>query len=416
MANILILISKHLCTAPRPHKEATTLAKAGHEVTVRGFWFDPELVKRDRALMANKKWRFEPILDFQPNHSFNNWKTRFQSRLARERFQRFHAFSPELLGYGTKAMLKAAHQSRADLTIVHSEAGLWVGHQLLNEGFRVGVDFEDWFSEDLLPEARATRPIAKLKELESRLIRECSYCLTTSNVMAEAMAEAYNAPKPAVIYNTFPWAEREKIDHQQRDRQNLNIPSLHWFSQTIGPGRGLEILFEALPHLEIPVEVHLRGDYPERSRQWLESRVSRQWRNRIFIHSTVPNAELLSRISEHDIGLGLEVPHCLNRQFTITNKLFQYLQAGLAVIATNTAGQREVFAQAPGIGQLISSNDHIALAQSLNTLLNDPKKLNTAKANSLEAAQNLFSWEQQADKLLSLVDLALSKEYKNHNR
>ena len=124
MAKIIILIGAHLCTAPRPQKEAETLANAGHDVTVSGFWFDPELVKRDRILIANKKWRFEPIIDFQPTHRLNNWSIRLQSRLAKEQFQRFGTFSPGLLGYGAKAMLKVARQTRADLTIVHSEAGL----------------------------------------------------------------------------------------------------------------------------------------------------------------------------------------------------------------------------------------------------------------------------------------------------
>ncbi len=45
MAKILILIGGHLRTAPRPQKEAETLANAGHEVTVRGFWFDPKLTQ-----------------------------------------------------------------------------------------------------------------------------------------------------------------------------------------------------------------------------------------------------------------------------------------------------------------------------------------------------------------------------------
>jgi len=206
MAKILILIGAHLCTAPRPQKEAETLASAGHDVTVQGFWFDPELVKRDRILMINQKWRFEPIIDFQPTTTqgrLQNWRVRLQGRIARERFGRFGTFSPAVLGYGASAMLNAARQARADLTIVHSEVGLWVGNQLLDEGFRVGVDFEDWFSEDLLPAERAAKPIAKLKVLESRLARDCSYCLTTSDALAETLAHCLQAPKPTVIYPSF---------------------------------------------------------------------------------------------------------------------------------------------------------------------------------------------------------------------
>ncbi|MBR8835811.1 MAG: glycosyltransferase [Stigonema ocellatum SAG 48.90 = DSM 106950] len=408
MAKILILIIGHLCNAPRPQKEAETLANAGHEVTVRGFWFHPELVKRDRLLMANKKWKFEPILDFQPNHRFRSLGIRLQSRLAKEGFRHFGFFSPELLGYGVQMMLKAARQARADLTIVHSEAGLWVGNQLLNEGFRVGVDFEDWFSEDLLPKDRVTRPIKHLKALESRLARNCTYCLTTSHALAEALANAYQAPKPIVIYNTFPWAERLQIDHQKRDQQNPSLPSIHWFSQTIGPGRGLETLFQALPKLRTPVEIHLRGNYPEIYRLYFEPLVPTEWRHRLFIHPTVPNAELVSRIAEHDIGLAVECTDIPSRNLTVTNKLFQYLQAGLAVVASDTAGQQEIFSQQREIGRLIKSNNSSVLAQALNELLESSYELKTAKDAALRAAREQFCWEIESQKLVQVAEAALN--------
>ncbi len=305
-------------------------------------------------------------------------------------------------------MFKAAYQTRADLTIVHSEAGLWAGDRLLDEGFRVGVDFEDWFSEDLLPKDRVTRPIAKLKRLESRLLRDCVYCLTTSHALAEAMSTTYQTRRPTIIYNTFPLADRRFIDGQMHDRKHPHLPSLHWFSQTIGPGRGLEMLFQALPLLSIPVEIHLRGNCPAHYRQWLDSLIPEEWRDRVFIHPTVPNAELISRIAEHDVGLALESSSIPSRNLTITNKLFQYLQAGLAIVATNTAGQREVFSKFPGIGQLISEKDPEALAYALKELLGNPAVLATAKAASLEAAQTQYCWEKQSDVLLAIVQTALA--------
>jgi len=408
VARILILIGGHLCNAPRPQKEAEALALAGHEVLIRGCWFDPEFVERDRRLLKDKPWRFEPILDFQPSHRWRNLRIRSQARLAKSLFQRFGCFSPDLLGFGPRAMFKAAYQTRADLTIMHSEAGLWAGDRLLNEGFRVGVDFEDWFSEDLLPKDRVTRPIAQLKQLESRLLRDCAYCLTTSHALAEAMSTTYQTRKPTVVYNTFPWAERRFIDGQTRDRKNPDLPSVHWFSQTIGPGRGLELLFQALPLLPISVEIHLRGNCPAHYRQWLDSLIPEEWHDRVFIHPTVPNAELISRIAEHDVGLALENSSIPSRNLTITNKLFQYLQAGLAIVATDTDGQREVFSQFPRIGQLISEKDPEALAFALKELLGNPAVLATAKAASLEAAQTQYCWEKQSSVLLAVAETALS--------
>ncbi len=405
MAKILILIGAHLSTAPRPQKEAETLAKAGHEVIVRGFWFDPELVKRDRLLMKDKQWRFEPIVDFQPSHPWQNWQIRLKGRIAQEKHKRWQLFAPELLGYGAKAMLKLARQIRADLTIVHSEVGLWVANQLLDDGLRIGVDFEDWFSEDLLPEARVTRSIPQLKKYEARLVKECQYCLTTSNAMAKAISQAYDVPEPTVVYNTFPKTEREYIDGEIQDRQNLDLPSLHWFSQTIGIGRGLETLFSALNHLQTPVEIHLRGNYSESSRKSLEPLIPSQWRKYIFIHPTVPNHELLSRIAEHDIGLALEQTDTNSRNYTVTNKLFQYLQGGLTVVATDTLGQKEILSQYPQVGSLIPSNNPVALANALESLLQDLSKLQVSKNNALKIFNDQLCWEHQARVLLDQVNI-----------
>ena len=404
MAKILILIGAHICTAPRPQKEAETLANAGHDVTVAGFWSEPELVRRDRLFMKNKKWRFEPIIDFQPHRKLNNLLVRMRSRIARWKFQKLGIFSPSLLGYGAKTALKYALKQKADLTIVHSEGGLWVGSQLLDQRFKVGVDFEDWFSEDLLPEASVSRPIDQIKSLENRLINECTYCLTTSHAMAKAMAKAYNSKTPTVIYNSFPWEDRLQLDGKICDRQNLEIPSLHWFSQTIGQGRGLEILFASLPNIHQLVEIHLRGNCSTSSRQWIESQIPQEWRDRLFIHPTVPNHELLSRIAEHDIGLALEIPYCQNKQFTISNKLFQYLQAGLAVIATNTQGQSEILSQYPQVGKLIQSNNAIALASAINELINNPKEISAIKKAGQLVYQENISWEDNKNILLNLLN------------
>ena len=409
MAKISILIGGHLCTAPRPQKEADVLASAGHNVTVYGVWFDSELVRRDRMITASKSWTFKPVLDFRSQYRFTRWQVRLKARLAKEIYQKTGRFSPYLLGYGAFSMLNAARYAKADLTIVHSELGLWVGSHLIDEGFCIGVDFEDWFSEDLPPQARIARPIAYLKVLEAKLLHNCEYCLTTSYALADTMARTYLAPKPKVVYNAFPWEERKHIDGQTKDRKNLELASIHWFSQTIGPGRGIEMLMEALPYLAHFAEIHLRGNYTDSVRQWLEPQIPPEWKQYVFIHSTVPSDDLLSRISEHDIGLALETADIKSRNFTVTNKLFQYLQAGLAISATNTTGQREIFSAYSEIGILLHRNTSRALASAINGFLNSPTNLSNAKAASLNAAQTTFNWECEASKIAQLAELVLTK-------
>jgi len=411
MARILILIGGHLWANPRPQKEADTLANAGHEVTIAGIWFNSASAERDILLMSEKAWRFEPLLDFRsisPGGQVKNVLVRLRSRIARESYSIWGRCSPALLGYGAKEMLRAATRIEADLTIVRSEAGLWVGKCLLDRAKRVGVDFEDWYSEDMLPEMRNLRPIAWLKNLERRLARDCVYSITTSKVMADAIAAEYDATTPGVVYNVFPLADSASVDREYKDRKNRNIPSVHWFSQTIGPGRGLELLFLAAQSVALPFEIHLRGTLLGAYAEWLKSIVTPRLRERVFIHDAVPNDALLSRISEHDIGLALETSAIRSRDLTITNKLFQYLQSGLAVIATDTAGQKEVFAQTPNIGILISDNDATGLAHALTELLSNSRHLRDAKEAALAAFKEKFCWEHQSETVVRLVDSALA--------
>ena len=412
MSKIVILIAGHLCTAPRPQKEAETLAAAGHDVIVRGFWYDPALVERDRLLMKTFGCRFVSTVDFQSRSLLGRMRglnLRGRSRLARETFQRGY-FTPSALGYGVRESLRAAIKEQADLTIVHSETGLWVGCELLKRQMRVGVDFEDWFSEDLLPQDRLGRPVKKIRSYERELLGRCDYRVTTSHALADALAETYAVPMPDVVYNAFPFADRAKIDGEMRDHSDRQIPSLHWFSQTIGEGRGLEVLFRSLRSISIPLEIHLRGNCSEYARRWVNGLVPEPWSRKVFIHPTVPNQELLSRIAEHDIGLALETPEIESRNLTVTNKLFQYLQAGLAVIATNTAGQREVFARRPQIGSLIPADDPRALATAIEELLKDPAKLKAGKAGAVKAAEEEFCWEKQEHRLLTAAEAALRSE------
>ena len=408
MKRILILTSGHLCSSPRTQKEAEALTSGGYDVVVRGYWFDSELIRRDRLLLHTRKWNFEPIVDFSPKHWLRNKSFRLRTYIERACFRGFNLFMPEILGYCAKEMLAVARKTRADLTIVRSKEGMWVGDKLLNEGFNVGVDFEDWFSENIRENVHV--PVKKIKEIEIRLAKDCKYCFTTSHVMAETIARTYNVITPRVMYNVFPWSDRDLIDRQVRDRNDLTVPSICWFSQTIGRDRGLEAFMKSLVYFKFPFEVHLRGNCSESTLRCLESIIPSVWRNRVFFHHSVPYNELVSRIAEHDIGLSLdEGVGGLNRYLTISNKLFQYLHAGLAVVANDTAGNREIFSQFPDIGRIVQSGQPDALVKAIEYLICSKGNLEKAKATALRAARERLCWEKEKDIVLRAAESALNR-------
>jgi glycosyltransferase involved in cell wall biosynthesis len=275
-------------------------------------------------------------------------------------------------------------------------------------GRRVGVDMEDWFSEDLLPEARAQRPVRLLRRLERDLLATGAHATCPSRAMSEALAAAYGCKPPTVVYNAFPLAERQSIDGLRPDRRDASVGSIFWYSQTLGPGRGLEELVAALPLLDRDAELHLRGRAAPGMQEWLRARMPERWQQRVFFHPQVTNEELLSRIAQHDIGFAGEMTYCRSRDLTVTNKILHYLLGGLAVVASDTMGQCEVAMQAPGAVVLYESGNPQALAKALNALLNSPENLARAKTAALRAAETTFSWERQAAVLLDAVAAALA--------
>ncbi len=405
---ILILIAQHLHTAPRPQKEALALAKAGYDVTIAGAWHDETFAQRDRQLVREHGYQLACYADFRPRRPVTRTLLRLQSKVARLAWQHQGRFSPALLGYGVRQMHKFARQFAADLTIVHAEGSLWVGDQLLRAKRRVRVDFEDWFSNDLLPEARVHRPIEQLRQMEHRLMQQCRYCLTPSQAMAQAMAAAFDTDALTCIYNVFPFAERRALDGEWRDRIDRQHPSLHWFSQTIGPGRGLEMLCDALSRISEPFELHLRGRCKPDYEAALRQRLRPEQRGQLVVHATVSNHELLSRIAEHDIGLALEQPDCPSRDLTVTNKLFQYLQGGLALIATQTQGQAEAVAAAE-CGRLVPPHDKTALTDAIAVLLRDPEQRRREQQKALHAAQSKLCWERMEARVIAAADAALPR-------
>ena len=411
-ARVVLLSGNSLSYNPRVLKAAGALARAGHDVTVLGAWRDADLKAQDQRVLQNAPFRFVPVLDAtQPN--WRDTAAQFVRRVRRKAAHLVHQVSgresPAQLGSAVTALLAHANAIAADLYVAHSEPALYAAWQLMRAGRRVGVDMEDWFSEDLLPQARKSRPLKLLRFLESELLRGGAYASCPSRAMSEALAAAYGGNAPVVIYNAFARAERPTRAGARQDRRDPALPSIAWYSQTLGPGRGIEDLIAALPLLNGKAELHLRGRATPGMEAWIGSRLPVAWRQHVFVHPLAANDELASRIGEHDIGFAGEVPYCRSRDLTVTNKILHYLLGGLAVVASATAGQREVAVQAPGAVALYEPGNARALATVLDDLLQSPEKLGSAKLAALQAAQQTFSWEKQEPVLRDAVSAALAK-------
>lgn len=115
------------------------------------------------------------------------------------------------------------------------------------------------------------------------------------------------------------------------------------------------------------------------------------------------------RSGSHDVGLALEVPYCLNKDFTASNKIFEYLRCGLAVIASKTKGQLEVMERCPEAGWVVPSDDAAGLGSAMQLCLDRPASLLVAKSAARRAGAEVWNWDSFAQELTRHLSVSIYK-------
>jgi len=389
---ICIITQSHLCRNPRVLKEALTLSQEGYTVTILTAIYSAKLLQEDLDLIKKTGIEYEFYSDLRESN-ISSHLVRFVRKAATELQSKLHIESIKSLGFNPGKLLKQCISQSADLYIAHQEMPTCIGIELIKKGYKIAFDIEDWYSEDLLPIAQKQRPVNLLKKAEAEALHKGIFCTTTSSALSNKLASVYSAKKAEVIYNVFP-ATIQPI------KKTINDPlKLFWFSQTIGLGRGLEEFIQLLKSIETKIELHLLGNVSDTYRDELKKLMPKH--QQLFFHELVNEKELPAKIATFDIGLALELPAPPSRNFTITNKFFQYIQAGLPVIASETEGQNEGFDKfKPGFK--LSQNPGKEEIAELDMWLSAPAALTAAKDKAIEAAQ-FYNWKNESKKLIKLV-------------
>jgi glycosyltransferase involved in cell wall biosynthesis len=412
-ARICIVAPGHISCNPRVVKEADALAAAGYVVRVVGTQYVAACIPWDRELAATRNWHYEAI-HWTPTGIRSRWR-RVRSAV-RQRFCRrlascgvWHQLVLERAAARMYSeLLAAVCRESADLISAHYVDGLAVAFQAA-EQMRVAFAFDaedDHFGE-FRPDEQASLPARLVDRLQARCLPYCKYVTAASAGIAEALAARYRIQQPIPVYNVFPWSDRAQCDGQRQDRRGSGL-SLCWFSQVVGLNRGIQDAIRAAGLVRGKLHIHIRGVL-RRDVHAVLLELARQnsMADRIHFHEPVSPHALLSRTAEHDIGLAIEPGHNANNAATCSNKLFLYLLAGLAVAATDTAGQQRIMKTMPDVGFLYAPGDYRALAARLQDYVDRPELLARAKQAALAQARGRWNWEREREQLLILVAKAL---------
>ncbi len=362
---IIISVVSDLVTDQRVHRTAFTFHKKGHEVILVGRRKkDSEGISRDYKTVRFRLWWEKGALFYA---SYN-----------------LHLFFFLLF-------------TRTDV-LISNDLDTLLPNFLISKlkGSKLFYDAHEHFTE--VPELVSRPHIQKIwKRIERWIFPKLKYAWTVNDSIAKLYSDEYhkdvgvirNVP---VTLNFFP----------KKNRAELNLPLdkkiLLFQGAGINIDRGGEEALQSMQYLDNYFLLFIgSGDVIEELKAMS---VKLNLSDKVRFIPKLPLDQLRSYTSVADIGLSLDKDTNINYRYSLPNKIFDYIHAGLPVLSSNLVELRKIVEQY-NIGMIAESHNPNLLAEKIKEMLSDEKRFDTWKENLKLAAAELC-WEKEEQKLLHI--------------
>lgn len=248
-----------------------------------------------------------------------------------------------------------------------------------------------------VPELQKT-PLKKRiwERLERRIVPKLKYCVTVNQSIADYFKEKYTTSF-SVLRNI----PIETPNFKAKSKQELGIPANKKILILQGAGinidRGAEELVQAMNYVDAHLYIIGGGDvFPTLKKLLTELNLTAK----ITIKDKMTKAELLHFTHNADIGISIDKDTNLNYHFSLPNKIFDYIQAGIPVLASNLPEIKNLITRY-NIGCVVDNHEPKHIAEKINFMLNSPD-YTTWKDNTTKAATE-NSWENEKQNLEKLI-------------
>ncbi|HEY1261246.1 MAG TPA: glycosyltransferase family 4 protein [Stellaceae bacterium] len=407
-----IIACKDLSLNTRVIRQARSLSRAGHKVTIVGFVSpDAKLSAGEPAasLVATGGPGYPGIRMAQLWVARN--VLRDDARVQRDAAATVAAGRSRSGRFARRALDKLA-RCRFDIVQAHFDKALIAASALSQLcGARLLFDaVEIPFDEELIPvqpTARALR-LAEIRR-ETEIARHADGWITVNDSLADAAVARFGIARPLVLRNCQdegPWPSDGRLRRdvglgpQARVLLHLN---------TLRRGEGVEVAIAALAQL--PPDIHLVGLGPVPQRGFVKEmrRLASQLgvADRFHVAPLQPPHALASYIAGADIGVIARQGNLQNMRLSLPNRLFQMIAARLPVIATPLPEIARIVRRW-GVGTLFDTLDPAALAASVRMMVEPAARAEYRIA--LDRAARHLTWERESEPYVRLIE-ALADGY-----
>jgi glycosyltransferase involved in cell wall biosynthesis len=353
------------------HKECKTLAKAGYEVVLIAPHDQDETVDdvKIRAISKPKRRR-----ERMTRTAWHVYRTASQ-----EHADLYHFHDPELIPVGV--LLKI--QGKKVIYDVHED----VPRQILTK---------HWIPHLL---RKLVAQIAELMELVGT--RPFNGITAATPTIAERFP-----PEKTVIVQNFPILNELTPAKLLKHTDKQNSPCIVYVGG-LSITRGIKEMVQAMALLPESrrARLALAGTFQPPELE-VELQQMPGWERMQFVgwQDRQGVAQLLSKAQ---IGLVMLHP-IINYLDSYPVKLFEYMAAGLPVIASNFPLWKEIV-EGNKCGLTVDPLNPEEIAQAIEYLLDHPKECQTMGENGRRAVTEKYNWEKESEKLLALYERILKR-------
>lgn len=366
MKNVTVSVVNDLVTDQRVHKVCTTLCTIGYKVTLVG------RIQKN-SLPLNQR----------------NYLTK-RIKLITEKGPLFY------FAFNTRLFLHLLF-NKNDL-LVANDLDTLLPNYIVSKLKRIPLvyDTHEIFTE--VPELQNSRIKKKIWEwVEGLIFPNLSNVFTVNKSIAQWYNKKYGVTIKVV--RNVPYIKNESV---LKTRSQLGLPDDKKIVIMQGAGiniqRGAEEALEAMKYVNNALLLIIGGgDIIEE----LKKRAGEEYLNdKVKFIGKKPYNDLMHYTRNADVGLSLDKDTNINYRYSLPNKLFDYIHAGIAVLASPLPEVAKVIREYD-TGVLIDSYDPEHIAEKINYMLNDIAQLNKWKENSKLAAHQL-KWENEENELIAV--------------
>lgn len=228
--------------------------------------------------------------------------------------------------------------------------------------------------------------------IESWIIKRVDLVVCVSNAAADYFAAKYNIPKPLVVTNC---AKRQRLhEHENVKSSYFEVLNHGQFYE----GRGYDIMVEAAAiSRNTQIKYVLRGF--GRMEPELRSFVDEKGLTNVTFAPPVKTTELIPAARTSHVGLAITVPINLNFKLSVSNKIFEYVSAGLPVIMSDIPEHRYLNDKY-NFGIILKENTAECLRDVVMTMYENEELYREYSANAKRLSEEL-NWETEFAKLMA---------------